>query len=257
MIRPAPNFASATLAIARFAMLRHLRSRRAIIAAVTLGLVVVAVAVTRARGGQSAADAWTTALTSGLLSFACYVIPFLFHASSFSEEHEDRTLTYLLVRPVSRSAIVLGKYLAGSALVLATNAFAVLALYLASFAGSFDVSDASQLGHALAAVCLLSLGRSAIAAMYSAIAPEHATPLTVTHFAVGELGLRNLPSLIPMLSMHHHASEIAGVARVGYSEGAPTIPGAASAAIIVGFSVFFLLVATFVASAREYRFAKA
>lgn len=257
MIRPAPNFLAATSSVARFAMLRHLRSRRAIIALVTLGLVLLAVAVTRFQGNQSATDAWTLALTSGLLSFACYVIPFLFHASSFSEEHEDRTLTYLLVRPVSRSAIVLGKFLAGTALVLGANGIATLALYLASFAGSFELADPAQLGRALGAVCLLSLGHSAIAAMYSAVAPEHATPLTVTHFAVAELGLRNLPSLIPMISMHHQASEIAGVTRVGFSEGAPTIPALASAAVILGFATFFLLVATFVASAREYRFAKA
>jgi len=257
MTRAAPGFAGAILEVSRFALMRHLRSRRALIALVALGLVVLAVAIARAQGGQSAADAWEAALTTGLLSFACYVIPFLFHASSFSEEHSDRTLTYLLVRPVSRGAIVLGKYLAGSALVVAANAITVVALYGASYAGALDSADMGEFGRALAAVTLLGLGHSAIAATWSAVAPEQATPITVMHFAVGELGLRHLPSFIPLVSMHHHASEIAGVARGEYASTAPELPALACAAILMTMTVFYLLLSVLVASTREYRFAKA
>lgn len=259
MTRSTPNAFASTIELARFAMKRHLRSRRTIIALVALGLVVVAVGYSRSKGDQTATDAWSSSLQTGLLSFACYVVPFLFHASSFSEEHEDRTLTYLLVRPVSRTSIVLGKYLAGTALVLAANLATTLALFGASYVGAFELAEASQLARGLAAVALLSIGHSAIAAMWSAIMPEQATPVTVMHFAILELGVHKLPSLFPLITMHHHASVLSGDTSASQSSFGPTpvLPLAASVGVILALTVFYLALAAVVASGREYRFAKA
>lgn len=257
MIRPAPGTLTAILSVARFALLRHLRSRRSIIALVALALVIGAVGFARKVGHASGAETWTNALDVTLLSFACYIVPFLFHTSSFSEEHADRTLTYLLIRPVSRTAIVLGKYLAGSAMVVGLNALATLVLFGVSFAGDFASAEAALLGRALLSVTLLGLGHSAIAATWSAVTPEQATPMTVVHFTIGEFGLRHLPSILPLFSLHHLATEIAQLERGSWAESSPALPLAGDVGVMLGWTAFYLAFASILASAREYRFAKA
>lgn len=257
MSRPAPSFVEATLATYRFAMLRTVRGRRLPIALVATGLLVFAVVLGRKLGDQASTDAWNGALRFGLLGFLGYLLPFLFHASSFSEEHEDRTLAFLLVRPVPRGALLFGKYLAGITATLGIGLPTVAALYVASFAGYFQLGEPELLGKACLATALLMIGHGAIASAWSTIVPEHSTAASVVHFALGELMPLQLPAVLPLVSMHQHAIDVAGLAREGsFASSIPELPIGASCGAVVAYAVFFFTLAAMFAGSREYRFTK-
>lgn len=257
MTRPAPSFAEATLSNYRFAMLRTMRGRRLPIALVATFILVLAVVLGRKLGDQASTDAWSGALRFGLLSFLGYLLPFLFHSSSFSEEHEDRTLAFLLVRPVPRSALLLGKYLAGISATLAIGLPSIVALYVASYAGTFQLAEPESLAKACVATTLLMIGHGAIASAWSTMTPEHSTAATVVHFALGELLPLQLPAVLPLVSMHQHAVDIAGLAREGtFADSIPELPWAASCGVVFAYAVFFFALAAIFAGSREYRFTK-
>lgn len=255
MTRPRPSYAHAFGGIVRFSLMRVMRSRRAVIAIVSMLVLVAAVAIGRKTGEQTAGDTWRSAVENAILKFIAYLLPFLFHASSFSEEHEDRTLAYLLVRPVPTSALVLGKYTASAIAAVSVSFVTVLLLFLASYVGSFDVAEASSLGKTLLATTLLVLGHGAIASSYSTMVPEQSTPLTVVHFALVELLMAKLPGVLALVSMHEHAMNIAGLTADADSS-VPQLPLWGACAYIGIYSLFALGFAWLVASGREYRFAK-
>ncbi len=258
MTLPAPSFVSATLAVYRFAVLRTLRGRRLAIALVTTSLLVLSVVLGRTLGDQTSTDAWLGSVRFGLLSFLGYLLPFLFHASSFSEEHEDRTLAFLLVRPVSRTALLLGKYLAGLSASSIIALPTVLALYLASYAGWFELAASGTLPAACLATVLLMIGHGAIASSYSTMTPENSTAVTVVHLAMLELLPLQLPGVLPFVSMHQHALDVAGLERTGsFASSVPEIGTWASVGVVLCLSVFFFTLAATFASSREYRFDKA
>ena len=64
------------------------------------------------------------------LQFLILILALFFGTSVGSEEIEGQTLTYLTTRPVSKSAIVLGKYSAYTTLVIIMMAVGVLLSFL-------------------------------------------------------------------------------------------------------------------------------
>jgi ABC-type transport system involved in multi-copper enzyme maturation permease subunit len=259
MSLPAPSWLSAFAAVTRFSLLRIARSRRAVIAVISVVVLVAAVALSRGLGDQTAGDAWDSALEYGLLGFVGYLIPFLFHASSFSEEHEDRTLTYLLVRPIPSSALVTGKFAAAALASVSVALATVLLLFAASYVGGagYALAEPMALARACLATSLLVLGHGAIASAYSTITPEQTTPVTVVHFALLELLPPKAGGVLPLLSMHQHAMDLALIGRTaGDDSGPPLLPVWGSTGYILAYAAFFLLLACVIASGREYRFSK-
>jgi ABC-type transport system involved in multi-copper enzyme maturation permease subunit len=70
-------------------------------------------AVVQINGRQIGSEAvFSTALAALYLRFIVPAIGVFYGTSLIADEVEDRTITYLFVRPIPRGAIVLGKYLA-------------------------------------------------------------------------------------------------------------------------------------------------
>jgi ABC-type transport system involved in multi-copper enzyme maturation permease subunit len=70
-------------------------------------------AVVQINGRQIGSEAvFSTAMTLLYLRFIVPAIGVFYGTSLIADEVEDRTITYLFVRPIPRGAIVLGKYLA-------------------------------------------------------------------------------------------------------------------------------------------------
>ena len=70
-------------------------------------------AVVQINGRQIGSEAvFSTAITALYLRFIVPAIGVFYGTSLIADEVEDRTITYLFVRPIPRGAIVLGKYLA-------------------------------------------------------------------------------------------------------------------------------------------------
>ncbi|MEN6560448.1 MAG: ABC transporter permease subunit [Acidobacteriota bacterium] len=107
-----------------------------------LGLIPVALAVVarmflHGRAGLMA-DVFTEILMVFFLQFYIVLLALFFGTSVTSEEVENRTLSYLITRPLPKPAVVLGKYAAYSTLIAV--------LVAASLAVSFFILNASRLG---------------------------------------------------------------------------------------------------------------
>src|SRR5574342_1104231 len=144
---------------ARLTGLSLLRGRRGIVLSIVCLLPlswVIAAAFARGSGVKGALG--FVELLSGLYySRVNLFVALYIGCAALGEEIEARTMPYLLLRPVPRSALLLGRWLAGAcnAGVLLSAAFAVA--YVATVAqvgGKALRVDLPVLGHALAALWL-------------------------------------------------------------------------------------------------------
>ena len=80
------------------------------------------VSVTVNGGRVGGADVFDTILWLLFLRFAVPVLGVWYGTSLIADEVEEKTITYLFVRPIRRGAVVVGKYLAYLACTLARRA---------------------------------------------------------------------------------------------------------------------------------------
>lgn len=111
----------------------------AILGLIPVALAVVARIVLHGRTGLMA-DVSTEILMVFFLQFYIVILALFFGTSVAAEEVENRTLAYLITRPIPKTSIVLGKYGAYSVLM-----FAMVGL---SLAVSYFVINAGRLGEA-------------------------------------------------------------------------------------------------------------
>lgn len=109
----------------------------AIIGLIPVALAVVGRIVLHGRSGDMAA-VFTEILMVFFLQFYIVILSLFYGTSVTAEEVENRTLSYLLTRPVPKSAIVLGKFAAYAALM-----FAMVAVGLGI---SFFILNAARMG---------------------------------------------------------------------------------------------------------------
>src|SRR5688572_29736272 len=99
------------------------RSRRTMFVAVIVGVPVLLAMLARLGGDASinvtinggrisAAEMFDTILWLLFLRFAVPVLGVWYGTSLIADEVEEKTITYLFVRPLRRGAVVIGKYLA-------------------------------------------------------------------------------------------------------------------------------------------------
>jgi heme exporter protein B len=158
---------------------------------------------------------WVTILFAGTLGLG----------RSFTLEREQEALTGVLLTPVDRGALYLGKFLANLAILLLVEAvvFPVYALFFqASFAGSL-------LG-LVAVVVLASVGFMALGTLFSAI---------TAHTRLGEtlLPILLLPLMIPVVIFAATATQRLLVGR-------PLEEIAASLRMLLAFDLIYLAVCT-------------
>jgi heme exporter protein B len=209
-------------AIARKDLLLELRSRERL---VTTGVFAVLVAVVfsfaldptvRARS-IAGAMLWVTVLFAGTLGLG----------RSFSAEREQETLTGVLLAPIDRGALYLGKFAANLALLVLVELviFPVYGLF-------FQLGFVGSVG-ALALVVLLgSVGFIALGTLFSAIA---------AHTRLGDmlLPILLLPLLLPVVIFATGATQRLLVGR-------PASEVMGSIKVLLGFDIVFLIVCTLV-----------
>jgi len=109
----------------------------ALLGLVPVAMAVAARAILHGRAGDLAAVS-TEILMVFFLQFYIVILTLFYGTSVAAEEVENRTLSYLLTRPVPKPAIVLGKYAAYTALT-----FAMVAVGLGV---SFFILNAARMG---------------------------------------------------------------------------------------------------------------
>jgi hypothetical protein len=195
---------------------RLTRGKALWIAAVLAALPVVLAAVLAARS-RPASPSELFAPT--MLLFA--VLPALLVGASVGEEIEDRTSTYLWSRPIARSAVLAGKLIALTPIVVA--------LLVGGWAIAAAVAGTAP---SVAAVLGLAAGAAATSLVVAGIAvvvPRHGMALTIAYMLV-DLFVGELPVSMQQLAVTYHTRVLAGL------DGAPAITarpisGAANAGV--------------------------
>ena len=126
----------------------------------------------------------------------------LFHSTAFAEDIEARTIVFLLTRPVARSALLLGRYVAYvvATLAITVPALALAFVFLASVGGwSAFASRAPELLRDLAVVALAVCAYGALFTLMGVILRR---PVILGMlFVFGWDLLANLPGYLPRITL--------------------------------------------------------
>lgn len=169
------------LAVAGKDLRVELRSRTAFVSAVTLAALILLIF----NFARDAAVVSREALAPSVLWVTLAFVGVTVLNRSFAMERENGALDGLLLAPVSRSAVFLGKYFANLAFVLVVETVTVLLVVL-----FFGADLRGALGAVLATVFLASAGFVAVGTVFAAMTAR-------TRFAELMLPLLLLPFLVP------------------------------------------------------------
>jgi ABC-type transport system involved in multi-copper enzyme maturation permease subunit len=166
------------------------------IGAAFAALPVVVAAVLQARGRASPSELFAPSI----LLFA--VLPALLVGASVGEEIEDRTSTYLWSRPIARWAVLAGKLIALTPIVVALSV------------GGWAIANALATGAPSVASCLgLAAGAiasSLVVAGIAVVVPRHGMALTIAYMLV-DLFVGGLPFSLQQLSVTYQTRALAGL----------------------------------------------
>ncbi|MGH7338506.1 MAG: heme exporter protein CcmB, partial [Myxococcota bacterium] len=169
------------LAIAAKDLRVELRSRTAFVSAVTLAALILAIFNFARDAGAVSRETLAPSVLWVTLAFVGVVVL----NRSFAVEREHAALDGLLLAPVSRTAVFLGKYLANLAFVLTVEAVTVPLVVL-----FFGVDLRGAIAGIALTVALASAGFVAVGTVFAAMTAR-------TRFAELMLPLLLLPFLVP------------------------------------------------------------
>ena len=179
------GFWTGTGRVFQLALGQMVRSRRTLFIALIVGgpvLLAVAgrmagtasVSVTVDGGRLGGADVFDTILWLLFLRFAVPVLGVWYGTSLIADEVEEKTITYLFVRPIRRGAVLLGKYLA----YLACTSVVVLAaaaLIYAAFVTRSSLPESDLARH----LGVMALGLAAYGALCALMGAFLKRPLVI------------------------------------------------------------------------------
>jgi heme exporter protein B len=207
-------------AVARKDLTLELRSRERVVAMAVFAMLVAVVfsfaldPTVRARG-IAGAMVWVTVLFAGTLGLG----------RSFALEREHDALQGLLLAPVDRGAVFLGKFIANLAIVLGVELviFPVYALF-------FGLDFLGSLGALAGVVALATVGFMLLGTLFAAVSAH-------TRLGDGLLPILLLPLLLPVVIFGAAATQRLLVGR-------PASEVMAGVKMLAAFDLLYLLVCT-------------
>ncbi len=186
---------NAVMVIARLTWMRLVRGRAIWLVLVLLCLPIGAAWLVRAVGRDWSSVEWLAHVT--LVSAAILL------SGAVGEELENKTHTYLWARPISRDALILGKFVAiVPALLLASLATTAAAYLIAGESGW-------QMLRTLASHALAGLAASAVSVAVGALFPKHPLVVAVGYLLAADSIMYFLPASLRQLSILTHADALA------------------------------------------------
>lgn len=274
---PAPGYLTSALRVFDLSLGEMLWSRRTIFMALVVGAPVVIALILRLlvglglpmfendirNGGTSVR--MTGPAIFGLMIWVFYLrftVPVLgvfYGTSLMADEVEDKTVTYLFVRPVRRGAVLIGKYLAYLACTIFVVLPSIVVVYLlvvpmrGTLGGSFiDL---------LKDLALLALGLAVYGALFAFVGAKFKRPLLIgLVFIFGwEQAALAFPGYMKSFTIAYylqglvpHAMPNDGVVSLlqGIFRDSPTLAGSLTALFAIGG--LFLALGAWVVERREY-----
>ncbi len=177
-------------------------------ALLAVGMLVVAITVYRPRrAGYDLAENYEQLVAQLLLGFLVQFVCLFYGLAVVREEVAQRTLTYLLLRPLRRSSILLGRYLAAQAVGLLVVLGASLAIF--GLAGR-GLSGVPPLPDILLAVGLGALVYTGVFTAFATFLPR-ATIVGVCYIVLWEFSLPYVPNTAAAFSLRFHLLNLAGI----------------------------------------------
>jgi ABC-type transport system involved in multi-copper enzyme maturation permease subunit len=186
------------------------RSRRRLVLLLHLLPVVVAAAIAAlsAAGIVTAlgSDALAALVATLFVQILVVIVPLVFGTALVAHDAEARTLVYLLMRPLSRASLLLGKFIGAwaAATVLLWASLAATAAILLGVDGFADVG--TWAGRLPRVAFVLALGALAYGALFALVGLVFARPALVgLALAFGwETAIPFLPGTLRMFTVRHH-----------------------------------------------------
>lgn len=149
-------------------------------------------------------------IVNGYVHVLLLVVTLFYGTALVSDELEDKTLTYLLVRPVSKSTIYLGKYLAylvAAALLLLPSA---AMCFLIAMAADAPGESGRHVPILLQDLGVLSIGILAYGALYALIGAVTKRPVFVglAFTFIWETLVTFIPGYLSKLTIKHYLSAL-------------------------------------------------
>jgi ABC-2 type transport system permease protein len=261
VLRPVP-FGRAARAVFDLALEGMLWSRRSVAVLVLLALPVLfgvlyrVLLVARLPARITAADLYGVVVAFFYLRNALPLVALFYASSLIADEVEAKTITYLLTRPIQRSAILCGKFAAycATTLALALPALVVTFFLLMTQRGRQGVSaGAADLVRDLGVLALALLAYGALFTLMGVLLKRPLLPGLL--FLYGWEMLANLPGWAPRFTLtawlrsllrHRPAGEGIGEAF------AQVLPAALALVVLSAIIVVCLALAAWIFTRRQY-----
>jgi ABC-2 type transport system permease protein len=206
MERSRPTFGQATHAMARLYFATLLRGRKTLLVGVIVAFGLLLSAIVGGVVRPSAQGRVYALLLSQLtLGFVAQFLGLFYGIAAVREDVESKTLTWLLVRPIPRVTILLGRWLAA----LATVCTVLVVFALASHLLAASEGDGPLLIEVIVAALL---GGAYYTTVFTAIATLLPKPLVIGlgYVFFWEFALPLVPSSAATLSMKFHLVNLVG-----------------------------------------------
>lgn len=209
---------SSLMALMRLEWQRARSTRRIGLALAIVALLLLSAGLAHYAAALSVDETtYRTALRWSAFRLAAFILPFHFAVGAFAEDVENRTISYLLVRPISRSRLFLGKFFITAGLSAAILTLFILLLHVVCFIPSPTLMF-EELPFTLKACAigvLLTTGYTAICLAASIVLPSSPGVLAALYLGGVEFAIAFSPGILRFLSTNFHALELMGYERGG------------------------------------------
>lgn len=243
------------LFLAGYSFRRQLRSRKVVLSFVLLAMIAVVVFLVGMRRPWNAKD-FGESVALGLFGlFYLPVVTLMFGTGALGDDREEKSLVYLLTRPLPRWGIFAGKLLGVLPLVLLFTAGGLYLLHATAgrhaepdLAGSLDLYLPAVVFGALAYVSFFHFLGAAF---------RHSTLIAIAYVFFVEVFLGHVPGIMKRISISFYTSSMVYGSAVdaGVKPAPVFLPTQAETArmVLIGIALGFLVIGAWVFSRREYQ----
>lgn len=209
--REIPGFGSAVRLVFLLTVRQLLARKKLIYLCVLVALPSFAAIVMKTQG-VGITEFWHALAPMAFLVFLTPIIALFFGGSVFGDDVDQKTIGYLLIRPISRDALFIGKTVGVTLITFGLVIFSAIAAYLPSvYAGSIaSLVDQRHLKEfaGLAAVLFCASLIYSIFFTVLGLRFRHVMITGILYFVIVEIGFMALPGPPAMLSMSHHLGRL-------------------------------------------------
>lgn len=238
-----------------YALRRQLRSRKVLLGIVLLAMLAAVVVLLGLRTSWSARMFGEVVVLHMMGLFFLPVITLMFGTAAIGDERDEKSLVYVLTRPLPRWAIYVGKYLGVLPIVLLFTIGSLYFLYaLSSWNGRPDLQG--SVGAYAPAVLYGSLAYVAFFHLLTALF-RHSTLIAIAYVFFIEVSIGLVPGILKRVSLRFYTSSMVYDAAEAFGLTPPPrgvflpLDGETARWFLAGATIVLLLLGSWVFARRD------